>query len=74
MLSKKVCKLCWKNILKGNYKKYIDSHWTKVDEDRWKNEKCVCCPENGVSFIDQDIPLNCPYRLEHIIMDKNNVK
>jgi hypothetical protein len=74
MLNKNLCKKCW-----GNYWKEL-CHYTEDEislEEYWENGKIICnySPTEkddgwdiyGKGLITNHPPLNCPYRLEHIL-------
>jgi hypothetical protein len=62
MLNKEICKKC-KNI---NAKKYVYT-WINVDEDDWENKKLLYCTLGILTGVLIEPPLNCLYRLEHIV-------
>ena len=63
MLSKKVCKRCFKND-KSKW------GWDQVDEQLWtKFGKVWCCMYKGavIRLISNTVPKGCPYLLEHTV-------
>jgi hypothetical protein len=73
MLSKEVCKKCYKD--KWN----TEFYWTVNQEIKW-DEGIVLCPYKGGAkaycaeylhtAISGDIPEECPYGLEHVVNEK----
>ena len=60
MLSKRVCKLCWKRHHVA---------WTKYEDIAWKGNRLHCVKAHFKA--SREIPPNdCPYALEHLLTQK----
>lgn len=78
MLNKDICKKCWKNYVTNNYTEGDTIEvWDNADEVSWTEGfvACVNFPTNYYQTGFQTIPINeipmyCPYRLEHIMLTK----
>ena len=77
MLSKRICKQCWKN------EKIVDLRIALYNlenlNERWKSN-CLQCPYSLTDDCktcirkDENPPRWCPYELEHLIASQKNVK
>jgi hypothetical protein len=70
-LNKTICKKCCnKNRTYWEYSENrMKNPWNKEDESNWKNGEVMCPNKSGARLftINDIIPENCFYRLEHII-------
>jgi len=71
-LSKKVCKKCWVEYVRG--KKFLTLVWDSFADDEWKEGTVFCpvpgCHSGGGEIGTNKIPDYCPYKLEHTVLSK----
>lgn len=70
MLSKKICKQCWKDYGSENQ---IKNFRNEKDERHWKEGKVLCVeelPRNRLRNTENPPSNNCPFFLEHTLVEQ----
>ena len=76
MLDKATCKQCIDRFRKNAFRLFVAGdydhdywEWVKVDEEHWRTGTVLCSvDEIGLISIDDDVPLDCYYLLEQLLI------